>query len=483
LFEKIKNYMKFKSTLFSVLVFAMYIDSAYAQKLVVNFEIQNYINDTLIVGNYYGEKQIVKDTLFANGKGKFQWNPEERPDQGMYLVLLKPENTFVQFIVNDSETKFSLGFDAKDLLSVQFKGSLENKLFYDYLSFLKDKRVLADTLRARMDRAKAKNETDKVSETELDKLDKDVKKYQQTFLKEHPATITALLIKSNIEIEVPEFEGQEDSVKYKRYYYYKEHYFDNIDPKHPALIRTPFIHPKVDYFVNKLSNQQPDSLIKTLDLVLNWLEVNPDAYRYYLAEFLNKYAQMKLVGYDALYVHLVDNYYNKGKASWVNEDNLKKMSENADDLRPILIGKKMPDITTYKEDNTPVRLYDIVSPYTVVIFWAPDCGHCKKIMPDVVEFYKKNKDKGVKMMAVCTKGGDKTPTCWPAVKEKGMEDFINTADEYQRFNMKIRIKSTPKIFILDNKKEIIIKDIPGEELDRIFNEILSFEEKKRMEKQ
>ncbi|MBL0100049.1 MAG: hypothetical protein IPP49_08395 [Saprospiraceae bacterium] len=41
------------------------------------------------------------------------------------------------------------------------------------------------------------------------------------------------------------------------------------------------------------------------------------------------------------------------------------------------------------------------------------------------------------------------------------------------------MKSTPKIFILDAKKEIIIKDIPGEEIDRIFNEILTFEEKKR----
>lgn len=252
---------------------------------------------------------------------------------------------------------------------------------------------------------------------------------------------------------------------------------------HPALIRTPFIHPKIDYYINKVSNQQPDSLVKTIDFVLSKLENNPEAYRYYLADLLNKYAAMKMVGHDALYVHLVDNYYSKGKAPWVNEENLKKMSDNADDMRPILIGKKIPDITTYQEDGTPVRLQDIKSPYTVVIFWAPDCGHCKKIMPDVVKFYEKNKDKGVKMLGICTKGGDKTSTCWPAVKEKGMEGFINTADEYSRYNMKIKVKSTPKIFILDENKEILIKDIPGEELDRIFQEILGFEEKKRLAKE
>lgn len=67
----------------------------------------------------------------------------------------------------------------------------------------------------------------------------------------------------------------------------------------------------------------------------------------------------------------------------------------------------MPDITSFSQDNTPVRLYDIKSPYTVLLFWAPDCGHCKKIMPDVVSFYKKNKDK-VKLMAICTKGGENT---------------------------------------------------------------------------
>ena len=452
------------------------------QSYTVEFEIKNYKSDTLIVGNYFGEKQMVKDTLFSKNKSKFVWKADKRPEQGMYLVLLKPENTFVQFIVNGTDEKFSMMFDATDLLNIKIKGSDENKVFYDYLSFLKDKRVLADTLKARIERAKKANSEDKDANEQLDKLDKEVKKYQNEVIAKDPSNIVTQLIKSNLDIEIPEFTGPEDSVKYKRYYYYKKHYFDNIDPKHPALIRMPFLHQKIDYYINKLSNQQPDSLIHTIDFVLKWLEPSPEAYRYYLADLLNKYAQMKMVGYDALYVYLVDNYYMKGKASWVNEENLKKMKENADDLRPILIGKKMPDITTYKEDNTPVRLYDIKSKYTVVIFWAPDCGHCKKIMPEVVSFYKKNKDKGVTMLGICTKSGEKTPTCWPAVKEKGMEDFVNTADEYGRYNMKVRIKSTPKIFILDENKEILIKDISGEEIDRIFNEILEFEERKRAEK-
>lgn len=454
---------------------------AQSSELSVQIDIDNYTNDTLIIGYYFGEKQLVKDTLFSKKAGKFTWKRKERPDQGVYLALLKPENTFIQFILDEKESNFSITLDAKDLGNIKFSKSPENKLFYDYLDYLKERRVIADTMRARVDRATAAGSKDDASQNVLDNLDKEVKKEQLRIIESHPKSITALIIKSNIDIGIPEFKGSEDSVKASRYYYYKAHYFDNVNMKHPALIRTPFIHQKVDFYMNKLCNQQPDSLIRAVDIVLDLLDGNTEAYRYYLAEFLNKFAQLKMVGHDAIYVHMVDKYYSQGKASWVAEENLGKMKENADEMRPILIGKIMPDFTTYLEDMKPVRLHGIQADYTAVVFWAPDCGHCKKVMPSIVDFYNKNKEKGLKLLAVCTKGGDKTPTCWPAVKEKGMEDFINTADEYQRYNQRIRIKSTPKIFLLDSKKEIIVKDLPAEELDRVFNEVLSFEQKKKAE--
>jgi thiol-disulfide isomerase/thioredoxin len=469
----------FKKHIFSF-AFILLAFCQYGQGIDIEIEVNGYSNDTLILGNYYGEKQIVKDTLFSKDQKKFSYKSKEMPASGMYLLLLKPSNTFVQFLINGKENKINLSFDASDVSIVKFKHSEENRIFYDYLDFLKDKRILADSLKARLANAKEANAADKDAEDQLGILDKDVKAKQKGIITKYPELITSLLIKSNFEVDVPEFTGEEKDVQMQRYLYYKEHYFEHIDFVNPALIRLPFIHQRIDYYMTKLSSQQPDSLIKSVDRILEFLEPNAEAYKYYLADFLNEYAQMKMVGLDAIYVHMVDKYYSKGKATWVTEENLQKMAENADELRPILIGKIMPNFTTYLEDKKPISLHSVISPYTVVIFWAPDCGHCKKIMPDVVAFYAKNKDKGVKMFSVCTKGGDKTETCWPAIKEKEMEGFINTADEYQRYNREVKIKSTPKIFILNAQKEILIKDIPGEELDRIFNEVFEFEEKKRL---
>lgn len=450
---------------------------------VINFDIKNYENDTLILGNYFGEKTLVKDTMLAKSKGRFQFTIKDSLPEGVYLVLLKPSNEFFQFIANGIDKTVDVAADAKVLDEVEVKGSPENKAFYEYMKYLKKIRPVADTIKAQLDRAKAAGKSTESEEKALSNLDKEVQQEQKSIIDKMPASILALMLRANIEPVIPEFPGNEEEKQKQRYYYYKNIYFDNVDFKHRAILRTPFLYQKVNFYLTKLTPQSPDSIILAVDYILKKVEHNPEMYRYFLADLLNKYAQLKIVGHDALYVHLVDKYYSQGKAHWVDEETLDKMEENANDLRPILIGKKMPDFTTYKEDNSPVRLYNIESPYTIVLFWAPDCGHCKKIMPNVVEFYKKYKTKGVKMLTVCAKGGDKTKTCWPAIQEKGMEDFINTGDEYQRYNAIFKIKSTPKIFILDQDKKIILKDFPADEMEQIFEEVLRIEEMKKSEKQ
>lgn len=466
-----------------LLICMIFLSFASQAQQVINFDIKNYDNDTLILGNYFGEKTLVKDTLYAKGKGKFQFTLKDSLPQGVYLVLLKPNNDFFQLLANGKDKVIDISIDAKVLDEVDAKGSPENSAFYDYMKYLKKIRPLADTLKARMDRAKEAKKDFSKEEKELADLDKNVQKEQRDIMARFQGSVLHLMLNANIEPVIPDFEGSDEEKQRLRYYFYKNRYFDNVDFKHPAILRTPFLYQKVNYYLNKLTPQSPDSIIISVDYILNKVEHNPEMYRYFLADFLNKYAQLKIVGHDALYVHLVDKYYTKGKAHWVDDETLEKMKENANDLRPILIGKKMPDFITYKEDKTAVRLYNIQSPYTIVFFWAPDCGHCKKITPNVVDFYKKYKDKGVKLLAVCTKSGDKYGTCWPAIKEKGMEDFINTGDEYRRYDAIFKIKTTPKIFILDKDKKILLKDIPAEDIEKIFEEVMKVEEMKKSEKQ
>ena len=119
-----------------------------------------------------------------------------------------------------------------------------------------------------------------------------------------------------------------------------------------------------------------------------------ETFQYYFVQFLNRYAKSNLVGFDAVYVHLAKKYIQTGMTdAFIEKENKEKILQNATKLEPILIGKKAPEIKTFKEDNTMISLSEIKAKYTVLFFYAPDCGHCQKQSPLLVEFYKKTKDR------------------------------------------------------------------------------------------
>jgi thiol-disulfide isomerase/thioredoxin len=225
-----------------------------------------------------------------------------------------------------------------------------------------------------------------------------------------------------------------------------------------------------------------------------------ETFKFYLVHFVNEYAKSKIVGMDAVYVHLVKNYYEKGLAPWTEEEQLKKMIDNANTLEPLLIGKIAPDIKMQKLDvketlklkdvenehkrfkvGESLSLHEVKSPYTVLLFWASDCGHCKKSMPGLVEFNENFKNKGVTVFSVCTKTYKDVPACAELLDKNNALNWINVVDPYFRskFGSIYDVRSTPQIYILDDKKEIISKRIGAEQLPEVMQQILDLDEKKK----
>ena len=95
-------------------------------------------------------------------------------------------------------------------------------------------------------------------------------------------------------------------------------------------------------------------------------------------------------------------------------------------------------------------------------------------MPDFVTFEEAYRDKGVKVLAVCTKHKEKMKTCWESVTEKNMLNFVNVADEFHRsrFKIKFNVKTTPKVFILDQERTILMKNIGVEQIPPVIDELL-----------
>ncbi len=458
----------------------------------IEVQAEGFEGQEIYLAYYFGDKQYIRDTTARNPQGTFVFEGEEALEPGMYLVVFPPDNRFFQVLVQEGEQHFRVHTQYENPSeNIRFEGSPDNSLFYTYLAFLAEKRPQAEALKKEMEGLEEGDKKRQKLQHRLEALDEEVRAYQQRIIEEHPNSFTAAIIRANLPLEPPEFEGTEEEVHLKRWRWSLQHYFDNLDLSDPRMLRTPFLFQRVQQYVEKMVVQHPDTISQALDRILEAMRPAPETFKFYLIHFLNEYAKSKVVGFDAVYVHLALNYYAKGDAPWTDPDQLEKIIDNAKKLEPLLIGKIAPDIEMTTRDGRRIRLHEFQSPYTVLFFWDPDCGHCKKSMPKMLEFYEQFKDRGVEVFAVCTKlvkrtedgkwSMEEVQKCWDFIDEKKTGVWLNTVDPYHRSRYKsiYDIRSTPQIYVLDKDKKILSKRIGAEQLPEVMELILKAAEEEQ----
>ena len=443
----------------------------------IEIKINGHELDTIFLGYHLGSKQYIRDTIAINDKGSFIAEGDETLEGGIYMVILPPKNKYFEFFIGgEDDQQLSVETDVNNMVAAaKFTGSEENTRFFEYLAYIGDNKTELEKLRE-SEKTEADTEKLKKLQSAMDELNEGVTRYQSNLIKKYPESLLAAVIKLTMPMDIPtpEVKMTEKEESDWRFNYYKSHFFDPLNFGDDRLLRTPLFESKIGQYVDNMTIKHPDSIIISVDQILDKAVINDEVFKFCLIHFLNKYATSKIVGMDAVYVHLVDKYYTLGKAPWITEEALKKMNKRARELRPLLIGKKAPDIKIKTFDKKPTSLYSLESQFTILYFWDPKCGHCNKVAPDMVKFTEAYKDKGVRIFSVCTK--DREPeACAEAVIEKGFTDWTNTVaiddkDLYYRLNYSI--KSTPVIYVLDENKVILSKSIGASQLPEVLDMLI-----------
>jgi thiol-disulfide isomerase/thioredoxin len=218
--------------------------------------------------------------------------------------------------------------------------------------------------------------------------------------------------------------------------------------------------------------QIPDSIIVEADRLVEKSRAHPEMFKYVVFFVTNTFERSQIMGMDAVFVHMVENYYMTGEADWVTPEQLERISERAMALKPLLIGKIAPDITMFTPDRSPLSLHNVDARFTVLYFWDSECSHCKRQTPLLKRFYERLHPKGVEIFAANTEA-DRNK--WlDYVKTNGLEWIhVNDPANSSGFRDKYDIWATPLIFLLDADKRIIAKRITVEQAEEIINRELA----------
>lgn len=451
---------------FFVLLTALTV-SVYGQTGGYEYKIQiKGMEDTVIYfGHHYGDRQYVIDTLPTDDKGVAIAKGDAPLPGGIYLVVMpKLQNRFFEIIVN--EPTFTLTTDTSDFAGhMQVVNSIENTIFYEDLNFLSAERKLAEPIKEQLKNATPDSEEALKLKAELESINNDVIAFREKLIEKYPNTFYVKFIQSFQDPIIPpapvNADGSKDSTF--AYRWIRAHYFDNVDFSDERFLRTSLYTTKVNKYINAYVPRTPDSISAAIDFIAAKAMVNPEIYKFIIVTLLNDYANSKIMGMDAVYVHIVDTYYKTGKAPWLDDAALFRIVNQADRIRPTLIGKQAPQIMLQDTNKMDIPLYSVKSKYTMVLFWDVDCSHCKKELPKVVEMYPGFKAMGGEIYAVYSQEEwDK----WIEFLRVEKYPWINVGNMNLKSDFQVRynVDQTPIIFILDENKKIIAKKLAAEQV-------------------
>ncbi len=477
---------------FFLILFAFTIAEAQGYKVTLNAP--QYKSGLAYLTYYYGKNMNVQDSAIVNSKGVAVFEGKDKILPGVYSIVLPGKTKLFDLLIAKKQIINISVPDTTDILNtVAITGAEENGLFQQYQRYASSKgRLLQSEMQA------YKTSTTKEDSTAHEKkyrdLNDELNIYRDNIIKDHPESMLATLLISMKPVPVlySDPKTHEDSVA--NFQFYKKHYWDGITFMDDRIIRTPFFLPKLEQYYRNVVPPVPDSIINESDYMLLLARSSPEMYKFLLNWLTDEYIYPKYMGQDAVFVHLFEKYHSKGVSSWLNEKQMKTISDRAYMLMANLIGEQAANLEMVDSSGKNVPLYNINSNYIVVCFWDPTCGHCQKQVPRLDSIYNaKWKNEGVKMYGVLTETKDLD--LWKKfIKDKSLGGWINVYEtDAQRkiiqdskqasYKQLYDVIQTPTLYLLDKDKKIIAKKLTLEQMDDVLDAKIKSESAKTATRQ
>ena len=158
----------------------------------------------------------------------------------------------------------------------------------------------------------------------------------------------------------------------------------------------------------------------------------------------------------------------------LTDEAVTQIKDKVEKLKATAVGQKFTDFEMKTPDGKPVKLSDYVGKGKVVLvdFWASWCGPCRREMPNLVEAYKKYRNKGFEIVGVSLdrdaeawkNGIEKLDITWPQMSDLKYWD-CEGAKLYA-------VSSIPHTVLIDGEGVILARGLHGEELQKQIAEAL-----------
>lgn len=399
---------------FFIIVLLTFAPFASFSQAKIRVNIENHIDSIYYLIKYTSDKShCVIDTSSLSSGYKIFSNKTDY-NEGIYVIADSKQNPLFEILIGKDQ-KFSIHVEElMELKSYEVKGSKETESYFKVYS-----RTFYDRLHIKALESELKYHPENIRK--IDSIKNELYKYQESMLRKDDDSFLNTYIKFTEDRPICDLPLCDERILNSRLLKNKlDKYFDNS-----STTQTPeFICNKIDEFV--LST---DECQEIRDYILWYL--------------YSKYFNPEKTENELVYIHLVDEYFSKLEIENLTENIRKEIIRRADVLRKITIGQVAPSFQYIDENGDIVDLDDIRSKFTVLFFYKPDCQKCirdKRILGLV-----KKRINDIEILHI-------------DISEENNSTSQDIIDKYD-------IMTTPTIYLLNEKKEIIAKHIKAERIE------------------
>lgn len=150
----------------------------------------------------------------------------------------------------------------------------------------------------------------------------------------------------------------------------------------------------------------------------------------------------------------------------------KKIQKYIEFNRNIQEGSKMAEIAQLNPAGDTLRLSSLKGKWILLDFWASWCGPCREQNPELVDLYKKWKDKGFEIFAVSL---DQRKEDWLAAIKKDSLSWLHVSElnEFENTAAYVYgVNAVPTNFLIDPQGKIVKKDLEPDEIDEFLSMVI-----------
>jgi thiol-disulfide isomerase/thioredoxin len=395
-----------------------------------------------------GEKSSFIDSITANNS-TYQFNLNNN-HAGIYRLVFNNKK-WLDFVYDGNDIEVET--NAENILEeTKIVQSSENKTYYDFINLNKDYKTKTELLQLILARYPKIDEYYQTTKEKLNQTQEEYLYFVNVTAQKNPNLFIARYVRT-AQLPVIEAEAQFD----EQLLYLKTNSLNNVNFNDDGLIYSDaFTNKTIEYLSYYRNPQLPMALLEkefqtAVDSILNKAKVNDIVYKHIVEYLLDGF---KKFGFDNVISYIIDNYVIKDDIC-LDEKLEAALERRIQQNKLFKPGFAVPEIEMTDQTGAMVKLNDITTEKTLIMFYASWCPHCKTLLPQISELYKNQKEKIFEVISVSI---DTSKTDWMNFISANKLQWLNVSDLNGwdgKSVLDYNIYATPTMFLIDREKKLI----------------------------